>query len=72
MEEAEEKNLVVSSRRYDEFEHGATVCLLIKTYIFLNEKLTAKLKLESYLKDNRIIEDMSFLPAKSNPTPETK
>ncbi len=48
------------------------MCLVIKTYILLNEKLTAKLKLESYIRDNRILEDVSFLPSKTQYNAETK
>lgn len=69
LEDAEEKNLTTSSKRFDEFEYGATVCLLVKTYLVLGEKLGAKLRIEGYMKDNRILDDMSFLPKKSNPSP---
>lgn len=72
LEEAEEKNLTVSSKRFDEFEYGATVCLLVKTYIVLGERPLAKLRLESYMKDNRILDDRSFMPKKNNPSPESK
>lgn len=68
LEAEEEKNLIVSYKRFDEFEYGATVCLLVKTYLILGERLLAKLRLESYMKDNRILDDMSFLPKKSNPS----
>lgn len=47
-----------------ELDYGATVCLLTKTFLLLNDKMNAKTEVENYLKEKGgLIEDLSEIPS---------
>lgn len=51
----------------DEYEYGACVCLLVRSYILVNDKKTAKLTLENYLIENkRFIQNLDDIPDLNN------
>ncbi len=46
-------------------DYGATVCLLTKTYLLLNDKKSAKQELEGYLREKgEMISDLKEVPTK--------
>lgn len=65
------KQLIKGSSE-DEFEIAATVCLHIKTLILMNERLSARTKLEQFLSQNTILYAKGKLPVKGKVTPESK
>jgi hypothetical protein len=61
----ERKRLQGSQTPSNELDYGATVCLLTKTYLLLNDKKSAKQELEGYLREKgEMISDLKEVPTK--------